>query len=338
MSTSTHRQGTKRPAVERAEKRAVAERAAMERVREQELPRRGEQPEEPDPGSKPGGLRGLVAARLETAREKALQGPNEGFLEAQKHILNFVADHYFRVEFDGWHRVPDENCLVVGVHSGGALTMDAWMLVHGWWRRFGTERFLHATAHDVLMAAPVLGEYFRLNGVVPASRRGVTAALADGRDVVVWPGGEQDSMRSWRKRDKATLAGRKGFVRQALRSQVPILPVATIGGHDTVFVLSEGRWIADLGERLLGLKSKLRGATLPITLGLPFGIAPEILPTHIPLPAKIRTELLEPIRLDADPERADDKDYVKAVYREVETAIQDGMDRLAKRRSFPICG
>jgi 1-acyl-sn-glycerol-3-phosphate acyltransferase len=266
------------------------------------------------------------------------EGPNERFLALQKHVLNFVADHYFRTEFEGWHRVPDETCLVVGVHSGGALTMDAWMLVHGWWRRFGTERFLHATAHDVLMATPILGDYFRLNGVVPASRKGVTAALETGRDVVVWPGGEEDSMRSWRKRDTATLAGRKGFVRQALRSQVPILPVATIGGHDTMFVLSEGRWLVDALDKIVSVKRRLRGVTLPITLGLPFGIAPEILPSHIPLPAKIRTELLEPIRLDADPERADDARYVDDVYREVEAAIQAGMDRLAKRRSFPVLG
>ena len=292
----------------------------------------------PDGKPAPGGLAGLVTHRLDSAREEALSGPNERFLELQRHVLNFAADHYFRVEFDAWHRVPDETCLVVGVHSGGALTMDAWMLVHAWWRRFGVERFLHATAHDVLMAAPVLGDYFRMNGVVPASRRGVTAALAGGKDVVVWPGGEEDSMRSWLKRDRATLAGRKGFVRQALRSQVPILPVATIGGHDTVFVLSEGRWLADAADKLLGVKKRLRGVTLPITLGLPFGIAPELLPTHIPLPAKIRTEFLEPIRVDGDPERADDRAYVAGVYREVETAIQDGMDRLAQRRSFPILG
>jgi 1-acyl-sn-glycerol-3-phosphate acyltransferase len=256
----------------------------------------------------------------------------------QKHVWNFLADHYFRIELDGWHRVPDETSLLVGVHSGGALTIDAWTLVHAWWRRFGPERILHGTAHDVLMAAPVLGDYFRLNGVVPASRKGVTAALAKGHDVVVWPGGEEDSMRAWRHRDRATLAGRRGFVKQALRSQVPIVPVATVGGHDTVFVLSEGRWLVDAVDRFVGIKKRLRGVTLPITLGVPFGIAPEILPTHIPLPAKIRTELLEPIRVDADPDRANDDDYVNGVYREIQTAIQDGMDRLAARRSFPVLG
>ena len=91
---------------------------------------------------------------------------------------------------------------------------------------------------------------------------------------LLWPGGEQDAMRNWRKRDQAVLAGRKGFVRFALRQQVPIVPVATVGGHDTVFVLSEGRFLA----KWTGLGKRLRGATMPIIAGFPFPLAVEILP------------------------------------------------------------
>ena len=214
--------------------------------------------------------------------------------------------------------------------------MDAWTLVFDWWRRFGTERVLHATAHDVLMAAPGLGDYFRLCGVIPASRHGVSAALSAGRDVIIWPGGEVDAMRNWRRRDQVVLGGRKGFVRQAIRSGVPIVPVASVGGHDTVFVLSEGRWLANGLDRVSGLKKKLRGVTMPIVLGMPLGLTVETIPTHLPLPAKIRTELLDPIHVDKDAERVNDREYVDSIYLEVESAIQDAMNRLARQRRFPI--
>ena len=127
-------------------------------------------------------------------------------------------------------------------------------------------------------------------------------------------------------------------MKQAIRSGVPIVPVATVGGHDTVFVLSEGRWLADAVDKVFGLKKTLRGANLPIIAGFPFPIAVEVLPAHVPLPAKIRTELLEPIEVDDDPERADDEAYVKKVYDEVQRAIQAGMDRLAAKRTLPILG
>jgi 1-acyl-sn-glycerol-3-phosphate acyltransferase len=285
-----------------------------------------------------GRLEGLIAKRAAAATEHALEGPNQGLLRAQRHFWTALCDYYFRLETSGWERLPQETSLLIGNHSGGALTMDAWTLVFEWWRRFGAERVLHPTAHDVLMAAPGLGDYFRQVGVIPASRQGVTAALSAGRDVIIWPGGEVDAMRNWRRRDQAVLGGRKGFVRQAIRSGVPIVPVASVGGHDTVFVLSEGRWLANGLDRVSGLKKKLRGVTMPIVLGLPFGLTVETIPTHLPLPAKIRTELLDPIHVDKDPERVKDREYVDSIYLEVESAIQDTMDRLSKQRRFPIFG
>jgi 1-acyl-sn-glycerol-3-phosphate acyltransferase len=257
-------------------------------------------------------------------------------MRAQKPVWDALCQYYFRLETCGWERLPAETSLLIGNHSGGSLTMDAWTFVFDWWRRFGTERVLHATAHDVLMATPGLGDYFRQAGVIPASREGVSAALSAGRDVVIWPGGDVDAMRNWRRRDEAVLGGRMGFVRTAIRSRVPIVPVASVGGHDTAFVLSEGRWIANGVDRISGLKKKLRGSRLPIVLGFPFGLTIETIPTHLPLPAKIRTELLDPIHVDHDPERVNDREYVTSIYREVESAIQDAMDRLAKQRRFPI--
>ena len=281
-------------------------------------------------------IQGLIAKRVAAATEHALDGPNQTLMRAQKPVWDALNKFYFRLETSGWDRLPEETSLLIGNHSGGSLTMDAWTLVFAWWERFGTERVLHPTAHDVLMAAPGLGDYFRQVGVIPASRPGVTAALSAGCDVIIWPGGDVDAMRNWRKRDQAVLGGRKGFVRQAIRSGVPIVPVASVGGHDTAFVLSEGKWIANGLDRVSGLKAKLRGTRLPVVLGMPFGLTIETIPTHLPLPAKIRTELLDPIHVDHDPERVNDREYVDSIYLEVQSAIQGGMDRLAKQRSFPI--
>jgi 1-acyl-sn-glycerol-3-phosphate acyltransferase len=283
-------------------------------------------------------IQALIAKRVTAATEHALDGPNQTLMRAQKPVWDALNKFYFRLETSGWDRLPEETSLLIGNHSGGSLTMDAWTLVFAWWERFGTERVLHPTAHDVLMATPGLGDYFRQAGVIPASRQGVTAALSAGCDVIIWPGGDVDAMRNWRKRDQAVLGGRKGFVRQAIRSGVPIVPVASVGGHDTVFVLSEGQWIANGLDRISGLKRKLRGTRLPIVLGMPFGLTIETVPTHLPLPAKIRTELLEPIHVDKDPERVNDREYVNSIYVQVTSAIQGAMDRLAKQRRFPIFG
>ncbi len=264
---------------------------------------------------------------------EGLNGPAPELMKAQSGIWNTLMDRYFRLEFDGFESLPDEPCLLIGIHSGGPLTMDAWTVLMAWWRHFGETRSLHGTAHDVLMKSPVLGNYFRRLGVISPTKENIRAAFKNGDDVVLWPGGEYDGYRTWMDRDKAILGDRKGFIRLAMSAGVPIVPFSTVGGHDTLFVLSTGRGLA----KKLKLKERMRLEVAPITLSWPLGLALHITPfQHIPLPAKIRTRILEPIYLDSDPARLNDQDYVDAMYDKIEGAIQSGMDELAKKRKFPL--
>jgi 1-acyl-sn-glycerol-3-phosphate acyltransferase len=266
---------------------------------------------------------------------EGLNGPDPVLMNKQAGFVNRLMDLYFRMEIGGWENLPKQASLLIGGHSGGPLTMDAWTTIYAWWRHFGDSRPLHGTAHEVLMKTPGLGRYFRRGGVINPTRENIEAAFARGHDVILWPGGEVDAFRIWTKRDQVVLGERMGFVRMAIRTNTPIVPVATIGGHDTLFVLSEGRWLA----KLLNLKKYLRCEVAPITLSFPLGIALHVTPLqHIPLPAKIRTEFLEAVYFDGDPALADDPDYVHRKYQEVESRIQAGMDKLAKRRKFPLFG
>ncbi len=297
-----------------------AERAAKE-AREVAARRRRE---------RQGGASGWVANR---AAQWSLDGPDWSFLERQKYLWNPLIDYWFRMEMDGWEKLPEPPALLVGIHSGAPLVWDAWTVGVQWWRHFGQERPLHGTAHDALMAFPVFGSYFRRMGVIPAAADSITAALAAGHDVALWPGGERDSLRPWTKRDEAVLAGRTGFIRLALRSGVPIVPIATVGGPDSMPVLATGQRIA----RGLRLDRLARLKMFPIALQVPWGVSPALLP-EVPLPTKIRTAFQDPVELDADPARADDEAYVKAKYKEVQGAIQQGMDALARRRRLPLFG
>jgi 1-acyl-sn-glycerol-3-phosphate acyltransferase len=267
------------------------------------------------------------------ASQWSLDGPDWDFIERQKYFWNPLMDYWFRMELEGWERLPDPPALLVGIHSGAPFVWDAWTIGVQWWRRFGSSRPLHGTAHDALMAAPLIGGYFRRMGVLPAAPDSIAAALASGQDVALWPGGERDSLRPWTKRDQAILAGRMGFVRLALRSQVPIVPISTVGGPDSMPVLATGRRIASA----LALDKVARLKMFPIALQVPWGLSPALLP-EIPLPTKIRTSFGEPIVLADDPELAEDRGYVESVYNEVSASIQSGMDALARRRRLPLFG
>src|SRR3954470_4412997 len=276
------------------------------------------------------GASGWVASR---AGDWDLDERDDNLMELGKYFWNPLIDYWFRMEIEGWERLPPPPALLIGIHSGAPFVWDAWTVGLHWWRRFGHERQLHGTAHDALMAAPLIGAYFRKMGVLPAAPDSMAAALAAGHDVAVWPGGEVDSLRPWTKRDKAILAGRKGFLRLAINAGVPIVPIATVGGPDSMPVLATGRRIA----RALQLDRVARLKMFPVALQAPWGLSPALLP-EIPLPTKIRTAFQEPIEVDRDPARAEDDDYLEATYKEVESSIQRGMDALARRRRLPLFG
>jgi 1-acyl-sn-glycerol-3-phosphate acyltransferase len=297
---------------EQAEHHAEDARAAMRK-------RRSEQD---------GGLSGWVAER---AGQWNLSGQDEATLQRQKFFWNVLVDYWFRMEIDGWENIPSPPALLVGIHSGAPFVWDAWTVGLQWWRRFGQDRPLHGTAHDALMAIPLIGRYFRSMGVLPAAPDAIATALAQGRDVALWPGGEVDSLRPWTERDRANLAGRKGFVKMAIRAGVPIVPIATVGGADAMPVLIRG----DRLSQVLQLDRLLRLKVFPLAVSLPWGIAPAALP-QFPLPAKIRTRFMPAVELDSNPDRADDADYVDRKYHEVQDSIQLGMDALARKRALPL--
>ncbi len=274
------------------------------------------------------GLEGAIADR---AGAWSLEDRSPSLVDRHKYIANPLMDLWFRMEIEGWERLPPPPALLIGIHSGAPFVWDAWTVGFQWWRHFGEERILHGTAHDILMAAPGVGDYFRKMGVLPAAPDSISAALAKGRDVALWPGGEVDSLRPWTERDKAVLGGRKGFVRMAISTGVPIVPIATVGGPDSMPVLARGRKLASIMQ----LDRVARLKMFPIALSVPWGVSPAMLP-EIPLPTKIRTAFQEPVTVDNDPKRAQDDDYVDRKYEEVQASIQRGMDTLARRRKFPV--
>jgi len=276
------------------------------------------------------GVEGWVAERT---GDWALDAREPAWMDRQKFFFNPLMDYWFRMEVEGWERLPPPPALLVGVHSGAPFVWDAWTVGFQWWRQFGEDRILHGTAHDMLMAAPGVGDYFRKMGVLPAAADSITGALAAGRDVALWPGGERDSLRPWSQRDEAVLAGRKGFIKLAIRTGVPIVPISTVGGPDSMPVLWQGRQLAQLLQldRVANLK------LFPIALSAPWGLSPAILP-EIPLPTKIRTAFQEPVKLSPDADKANDGKYVDKKYDEVRASIQKGMDTLARRRRLPLFG
>ncbi len=247
-------------------------------------------------------------------------------------FLWLMASLYFRAEVRGLEKIPrDGPVLLVGNHSGGNMAPDTFIFALAFSAYFGAERPFYQLAHSLVMMMPQARWWLRPYGTVTASRRNADRALDKGAALLVYPGGDYETHRPSWESGRVDFGGRKGFLRLAHRRGIPLVPVVSIGGQETALFLSRGGRLA----KLLGLGRLFRLKVLPISLALPWGLNVGDMLGHIPLPAKITIQVLDPIDVRA---RFGDRPKWKDAYRDVVATMQDAMNGLRAARRLPVLG
>lgn len=239
-----------------------------------------------------------------------------------------VVRKYHRLEVHG--EVPDTPgpVLFVGHHGYGGLydvnTFASWAVLLDIQPR---ERPLSSLAHGMIWTFR-MGSFVAGLGCVPADTDSAMAALADGHDLLVFPGGDREAAKTFRERDRIRFHGRTGYARLAKEAGVPIVPIVVAGAGETAMVLSSGETLA----KLTRVDKLLRMKAVPVALSLPFGLTvglnglPVPLP-YLPLPAKLVAHVLPP--MDSAEEESP-----RAYAARVETAMQAALSDLTKDRRF----
>src|SRR3954451_3003237 len=255
---------------------------------------------------------------------------NPDYIRRLLPLWRAVMATYFRAEVRGLENIPEEGpCLLVGNHSGGTMIADTFVFAGEFYDHFGPYRRFHQLAHDIAARFPGTG--IDRWGTVAASHEHAREAFDRGAAVLVYPGGDYETFRPSSHSDRIEFGGRKGFIRLALETGVPIVPVVAVGGQETALFVTRGERLAPP----TGWASLTRIKVLPVALAPPFGISVMDLPPRLPLPAKIEIEVLEPIKLR---ERFGAHPNPDEVYESVTTDMQETLHQLAADRTAPVLG
>ncbi|MBX7449398.1 1-acyl-sn-glycerol-3-phosphate acyltransferase [Mycolicibacterium sp. 3033] len=246
-----------------------------------------------------------------------------------KTAIGATTGRYFRPEVRGVHKLPARGAaLIVSNHSAGMWTPDFPIVAAAFYDMFGYDRPLYCLAHNAMFAGPMDRWMPRL-GVVHANHHNVANALKAGAVVMVFPGGDYDVYRPTFSSTAIDFNGRTGYVTAAINAGVPVVPLVSIGGQETQFFLTRGGELA----RRLGL-GRVRINILPLAIGFPFGLLPYGL-LNLPLPAKIVTEVLEPVDIAA---QFGDQPDIDEVDTHIRSVMQTALDKLGRERRYPIIG
>lgn len=242
---------------------------------------------------------------------------------------------YFRAELSGMEHVPRNGpFIVVGNHNGGPLLPDCFVMLSYWWEVLGPHHPAYGLVHDSALAMPGVRTLLTKLGGLPATRENGHRVLDAGAPLLLYPGGDLDCLKSFWTRHTVDFHGRTGFAALALTHGVPIVPVVNAGGHEVYVTIFSSPKLA----RWTGAARLTRVKTLPVNVGLPWGIWVTPFVPFLPLPAKFTYRVGPPIHLGHDPEAAHDPRALRAAAARVTRTMQGMLDQIVARRRLPVLG
>lgn len=260
----------------------------------------------------PGDVRRAVeraARRLQGEYREDEWGFDEEFADQVLPLLDFLYDHWWRIQTLGAANVPGHGRALMVANHAGILPWDATMISMGLLREHPLPRYPRSLVLDWAFGLPWISVAIRKMGGVAASPFNALRLLEQEQLVAAFPEGVQAAGKPYRDRYRLQRFGRGGFVELALRTGASIIPVAVVGSEEIY---------PRLGDAPLLAKA----------IGAPFFPLTPLFPWlgplgAVPLPSRWLIEFCEPVDTARHgPEAADDRSLVLELSEQVSETIQ----------------
>ena len=265
-------------------------------------------------------IRKLMTAEEEVRVERALThlnstgyddwGVSPDTLKASLASSLWFYRHYYRVVTSGIENVPAGRVLLVANHSG-QVPIDGMFIATSLLLEGKPPRLARGMVERWAPALPFISTWFARCGQITGDIRNCRELLERDECVMVFPEGVMGSGKTIFERYELQKFG-TGFMRLALETKTPILPIAVIGLEESLPSLSK---LAPLAKRF----------------GIPY--IPVIPTGFIPLPTKVSIRFGKPMTFEANSNVTDSEieglvDQVKFALRK---ELEEGLEKRGER-------
>lgn len=247
-------------------------------------------------------------------------GRSETMRALARRLYDPMYKYWFRAEWEGLEKIPATGGALLVANHAAAIPSDAPAIMHGIEKELG--RPVYGMADYWFKGMPWLGTMWARAGGVAADPENAYRLLREQKQLaLVFPEGAKGPGKTYSERYQLRRFGRGGFVEIAMRSGVPIIPIAVVGAEESMPILAKNGTIA----KALGLPY------FPITANMlafgPLGAA-------LHFPAKFKLRVLDPISFDVP---ADQERYSKSLVMDeadrIRVLIQEALYDMLRKRS-----
>ena len=241
-------------------------------------------------------------------------GLNPEYAAEATRYFSFLYRHWLRVETHGLENVPQGRVMLVPNH-GGQLPLDGMMVGLAMALEASPPRVVRGMVERWFPSLPFVSTLFVRCGQVVGDPENCEALLRREQCIMVFPEGVRGSGKLWSERYRLQEFG-SGFVRIALETRTPIVPVAIIGCEETYPAIYNAKTLAKLMD----------APYLPVTPTWPL-LGPL---GALPLPVKVQLYFGKPILFSGDPDEPDEKTHARV--EQVKSTLQGMIDEGLRAR------
>ncbi len=225
-------------------------------------------------------------------------------------LLAYVYRGYFRTEVHHIENVPPGRVMLISNHSG-QIPLDGMAVITAMALDGKPPRFVRGMVERFIGTLPFLSIWIPRVGQVLGAPENARMLLEQDQALIVFPEGARGISKPISQRYQLVDFG-LGFMRLALETNTPIVPVAVIGAEEQLISVADIKPLAKL-------------------LGMPaFPILPQLLFFPFPLPTKYRIYFGEPLTFTGDPD--DDDSVIEEKVAVVRATIQSMVNRALRER------
>ncbi|MEJ7602480.1 MAG: lysophospholipid acyltransferase family protein [Kofleriaceae bacterium] len=222
-------------------------------------------------------------------------------------VAGWLYRNYFRASAFGIENIPTTGRAIFVANHSGQLPFDGLVISAATFLEPAQPRLLRSMVEYFVPSVPFASYLLARWGQITGTPENCRRLLAAEEAVLVFPEGARGISKPFSKRYQLAEFG-KGFMRLALETGAPIVPVAVIGAEEQAPAIN-----------VRPLARLLRTPSFPIVPYPPF--------FPLPLPVKYRLYFGEPMQFTGDPDDDEDvlEDQVKTVKNRIESMIHMGL-------------
>ncbi len=226
-------------------------------------------------------------------------------------FVYFFYKHYFRVQQFGIERVPAGRVMLIANHSG-QIPVDAAMIIAAMLIDADPPRMVRSMVERWVPSLPLLSYMFLRWGQIVGTRENSKRLLEMQEAILAFPEGVRGINKPFSDRYQLQEFG-LGFMRLAMMTDTPIVPVAVVGAEEQTINLYNAK---SLGK-LFGMPG------LPITPTTPL-LGPLAI---FPLPTRYRIYFGRPMTFEGNPDDEDSviQKHVNRVRGTISRMLHDGL-------------